>query len=274
MRDYAKIAPTFWTGDTGKKIRGLGLEAQLIALYLLTNPHSNMFGLYYLPMPIICHETGMSDKKINACFVKLLNIGFCRYDCESEFIFVTEMAAYQIGFLDPKDHKIKALHKAWQALPNNPFIGDFFDKYGERYLLDRRASKGLVKPVILEQEQEIEQEQEQDVVRGNGSALHPPQEIPKKKNNVQQVVEGWKILNGVSADDKAWDKVHFPMNAKFASELLGLFSNSVPDSLDCMESVFDRLRGKGLDLSLKGVVKNSDVYRQMWLERKAKKAVA
>lgn len=28
MRDYGRVAPTFWTGETGKKIRKLGRDAR------------------------------------------------------------------------------------------------------------------------------------------------------------------------------------------------------------------------------------------------------
>ena len=59
MRDYAKISPQFWIGSTGRKLRDAGLEATLVALYLLSNPHANMLGLYYLPQLYIALETGL-----------------------------------------------------------------------------------------------------------------------------------------------------------------------------------------------------------------------
>jgi hypothetical protein len=59
MRNYAKIAPQFWIGNTGRKLRDAGSEALLVALYLLSSPHANMLGLYYLPRPFIAHETGL-----------------------------------------------------------------------------------------------------------------------------------------------------------------------------------------------------------------------
>jgi len=170
MRDYARVIPTYWTGDTGKEIRDLGIEAQLLGLYLMTNPHANMFGLYYLPLPFIVHETGLSAKKVGLALAKLQSIGFCRYDAKAEFIWVVEMATYQIGNMDPEDNRLKGLRRAWEALPNNPFSGPFFEKYGSAYGLERRASKGLNggtgSPQI------IEQEKEQDV-EGRASATLP-----------------------------------------------------------------------------------------------------
>ena len=57
MRDYAKVSPHFWTGTTGKKLRS-SPEAVIVAMYLMTCPHANMLGLYYMPLLYVAHETG------------------------------------------------------------------------------------------------------------------------------------------------------------------------------------------------------------------------
>ncbi|GGC77005.1 hypothetical protein [Undibacterium terreum] len=44
MRPYAKITPTFWIGGTGRQLRHRGYHAQLLALYLMSCPLSNMAG--------------------------------------------------------------------------------------------------------------------------------------------------------------------------------------------------------------------------------------
>ena len=59
MRDYAKLSPTFWTGATGKEFRRRGSEGIIVALYLMSSPHSNMLGLYYQPRLYMAHETGL-----------------------------------------------------------------------------------------------------------------------------------------------------------------------------------------------------------------------
>ncbi len=58
MREYGKVAPSFWTGKTGKLIRDLGYEARIVATHLLTGPQTNWIGLYYLSLPSLAHETG------------------------------------------------------------------------------------------------------------------------------------------------------------------------------------------------------------------------
>ena len=59
MRDYATVAPQFWLGKTGRELRKKGAEAQVVSFYLMTSPHANMLGLYYLPILYIAHETGL-----------------------------------------------------------------------------------------------------------------------------------------------------------------------------------------------------------------------
>ena len=59
MREYAKVAPAFWTGETGRHLRG-DANAQRVAFYLMTCPSANMIGLYYLPLPVLAHEIGIS----------------------------------------------------------------------------------------------------------------------------------------------------------------------------------------------------------------------
>ncbi len=62
MRNYATISPQFWLGDTGRKLRKSGPECMVVALYMMTSPHSNMLGLYYLPVLYIAHETGLDPE--------------------------------------------------------------------------------------------------------------------------------------------------------------------------------------------------------------------
>lgn len=160
MREFAQVMPTFWTGDTGKAIKGKP-ELQVLAFYLITNPHANALGLYYLPIPFITHETGLTEKKVLDGFRKLG--AFCKYDPISEFVWVVGMAGYQLGNLKPTDNKMKGLLRAWQGLPPNPFTGDFWAKYGERYGFERRASKGLVRAVEgLRSDTETETDTEMD----------------------------------------------------------------------------------------------------------------
>ena len=137
MRDYGKVAPQFWTGETGKKIRAAGSRAQVIACYLLTCPSSTMLGLYYLPLPTLCHEVGCSLQEAQKALRSLSQADFAFYDESSEFVWIPNMARFQIGdFLKPGDKRITGISNALQKLKTSPFFNNFLQLYREDFHLD------------------------------------------------------------------------------------------------------------------------------------------
>jgi hypothetical protein len=136
VRAYGKVAPAFWTGVTGRRIRAAGAAAQVVALYLLTGPHANMLGLYYLPLPYVRHETGLDEGSVADALAALEAAGFCRYDAESEFVWVVEMARFQVAErLAPADKRVTGIRRALKRLPANPFTAAFTARYGRAFHL-------------------------------------------------------------------------------------------------------------------------------------------
>lgn len=173
MRDYAKVEPKAWHGQTFKVLRKGPSEGLVVAFYLMTSPSSNMLGLYVQPILYMAHETGLglegATKGLKAC----IEGGFCSYDHDTEVVWVHEMASYQIGSeLKASDLRCKGVQRDYDALADNPFLGPFFDKYASSFHLTSRRekqaenkgpSKPLTKPLrSQEQEQEKEQEKEKD----------------------------------------------------------------------------------------------------------------
>lgn len=175
MRDYAKVAPQFWMGTTGKHIRAAGIETQLLALYLITCPHASMIGIYYLPLAYIIHDTGLSGEGAMKALASLSKADFAHYDVESEWVWVVEMARYQIGEeLDPKDKRVIGLNREMKCLHNCPFLQEFHKKYAKVFHLEKLSpSKGPSKP-HRSQEQEQEQEQEIEQEQGSGELSFSP----------------------------------------------------------------------------------------------------
>ncbi len=165
MRHYSKISSRFWTGETGKKIRRLDADAKVIALYLMTNPHASMLGIYYLPIAYISQDTGTPLEGTCKGLQSLCELDFCSYDPDSEYVWVHNMAFYQIGsMLDPKDKRVKGIQNACANLPKLPFLKAFFEKYAndfhlKNYHKNMDFSEAPCKPL---RSQEQEQEQEQD----------------------------------------------------------------------------------------------------------------
>jgi hypothetical protein len=187
MRRYSKISPQLWIGDTGRQLREAGSEALLVALYLLSNPHANMLGLYYLPVSLMAHETGLRTEGASEGLRRTIEAGFCTYDESSEMVFVHEMARYQIADkLAPTDKQCAGIQRDYDALPNNPFLAAFYEKYSTAFNLtnrreNRRTSEGASKPL---RSQEQEQEQEQELKTFPQTSFTDTHEVlsPKRKN--------------------------------------------------------------------------------------------
>ena len=173
MRDYGKIAPSFWTGETGRQIRAAGFQTQVVALYLLTCPSANMIGLYYMPLPTLCHETGSPSEGASKALRSLSEVGFSHYDAPSEVIWIPEMARFQIGeTLSPKDKRIVAIVKTAESFRKCRFFQDFYNRYQIPFNLPKPCPFDAPSMPLRcqEQEQEQKQEQEQEILRGKPAA--------------------------------------------------------------------------------------------------------
>ena len=164
MREYGQISPQFWIGETGKKIRG-NADAQIIALYLMTSPHSHMTGVFHCPVLYMSYETGIPFEGASKELRRLIEVGFCEYDEPSETVFVIKMAMYQIGeSLKQGDNRIAGLKKELQKMPETSMKHRFIEIYNDDFCLgfdvkNTSPSEAPSKP-LGSQEQEQEQEQE------------------------------------------------------------------------------------------------------------------
>jgi len=151
MREYAKIVATFWTGETGGRLRG-DPEAQVLALYLFTCPASTMTGLYYLPLSTIHYEAGLDEPTVRRCFDVCSALNVAHYDYEAGIAWVPEMARYQLGDrLLERDKRTVGVVRQLTPFRRHPFYQAFLDRYSGVYCLSdpahhassgRRAGQG------------------------------------------------------------------------------------------------------------------------------------
>ncbi len=180
MREYATVSPRFWTGETGKFLRRHP-NAQRLAFYLMTCPNSTMLGLFYVPLPTIVHETGMTLEQVREGFERGLEGGFARYDEVSETVYIPEMARFQIADeLKPKDNRSIAVEKALAAFVKShksPYVKDFVEKYAARFHLQNvegyRRGPGGVSDPCRSQDQDQVQDQVQDQERKTSDSSEP-----------------------------------------------------------------------------------------------------
>ena len=196
MRDYGQVSPMFWIGETGRALRK-NPDAQRVALYFMTAPSSEMTGVFYCPLLSILNDVGYfyllgspsegslegavsPIEGVKQAIFELQRLGFCFYDFESEFVFVSEMARWQIAEeLKPTDNRVVNVRKLVKAMPKN-MAALFLKRYNDVYHLgfdpeswidpyinkeiveapSKPLQRGLIKPL---RSQEQEQEQEQDI---------------------------------------------------------------------------------------------------------------
>lgn len=188
MRDYGKVTPRFWIGRTGKAIKAEGIEAVLVAMYLMTSPHADMLGVYYLPAIYISHDTGLTLegalKGLNGC----IKANFCDYDEALELVWVHKMAVFQVAQeLKPTDNRVKSVSDAFLSLPECQHLQGFYDLYKEKFHLPEHpvllGQKQAPSKPLLSQEQEQDQEQDQEI-----TTVLPPTD--KSDSQVSQQMSG------------------------------------------------------------------------------------
>lgn len=174
MRDYAKVSPLFWTGKTGKALKAAGQEAVIVGMYLMTSPHANMIGLYHCPLTYIAYDTGLTIEGASKGLLSAIEADFCRYDHDSEYVFVHEFAAYQIGDeLDPKDKRVQGVINELAKVPKNQCWQGFRARYAVAFHLPTEAKTASPKkaPSKPLRSQKQEQEQEQNISAPDGFDL-------------------------------------------------------------------------------------------------------
>lgn len=192
MREYGVVSPMFWIGKTGRALRK-NPNAQRVAIYLMTAPSSEMTGVFYCPLSSILNDVGVFEaplkplispsegaldgvysplEGVKQAILTLMKLDFCFYDFESEFVFVKEMARWQIGeSLKEKDNRVVGLRKYVKSMPK-PIAARFIERYNEDFKLGFdledyvECHKGKPSPSqtpskpLRSQEQKQEQEQE------------------------------------------------------------------------------------------------------------------
>lgn len=207
MRDYAKVEPKMWHGQTMKALRKCP-EGVIVGMYLMTSPQSNMLGLFSQPVLYMAHETGLGIEGATKGLKHCIEVGFCSFDEESEFVWVHEMARYQIANeLKAADLRCKGIQKDYESLPDNPFLGAFFDRYSAAFhLTERRGFKGALKAPtkpLRSQEQEQEKEQEQENPPGSAAPAKPSRKPAGSKRVPADFL--------VTPDMEAWASTDAPL---------------------------------------------------------------
>ena len=113
---YFRVTPKLWRHAA---TAGWSQRATLLALYLLTCPHRNIVGLYWLPKSYACEDLRWETGDLDQAMDELVTDGFMRYDAAAKVVFVCNALAYDAP---ANENVAKAAVKQLQELPSTALL--------------------------------------------------------------------------------------------------------------------------------------------------------
>jgi len=142
---YTRVESRFWQDE---KMRSISDDARYLMLYLLTSPHRNIVGFYFLPSPYACFDLGWDEKRFMKALRELLDIGTVKYDINTHVVLIHNYLKH-----NPLENpnQVKSAIERLEEIPQTPLIEDFlaivkqFDKPFMQPLIERLQER-LSKP--------------------------------------------------------------------------------------------------------------------------------
>ena len=120
---YRTIAASFWTDP---KVKKLSPNDKLLFLYLITNPHTHVSGIYHLDLKYAATDLGYPMNTLSRSLDTLSSAGLCAYDESTEVIWVKKMMGYQ----GRGDKNVRsAAHHIREDLHHSVLIREFLTEY-------------------------------------------------------------------------------------------------------------------------------------------------
>ena len=119
---YRPVDETFWTDP---KVRAMSQREKLMFLYLITNPHANFSGVYYLPFPTLMFETGYGEKDARDSLAALAAGDHVIHDEENSMFWIVKMARHQVI----SEKQVDGVRKHFKTLQNSGLLGMFAKRY-------------------------------------------------------------------------------------------------------------------------------------------------
>lgn len=86
MREYGSVQTQFWSDLA---LQSLSTHAKLLAVYLLTGPHTNMLGCFRLPIGYVAEDLKWDEETVHSAFSELEQIEFLIRDTKSSWVLIT-----------------------------------------------------------------------------------------------------------------------------------------------------------------------------------------
>ena len=137
--NYAKIKPNIWR----KQLKGFSCKAKLLGIFLMTNDMQQMLGMYFIPLVHMSIGTGLDGGETEAALNELEDKGFCHYDEETMFVWVTDMARTQVAD-NPNAKQLKGVANELTRLCFDEecvFVEQFLTRYSKTFRLPKNIEE-------------------------------------------------------------------------------------------------------------------------------------
>jgi hypothetical protein len=162
---YRTIETSTWTDP---EIRKLSAHGKLLFVYLVTNDHTHVGGIYYIPPQLMAMETGIPIKAVNTLLDTLAGVGLIAWDTVSDVVWVRKMFDYQ----GKGERNAIGVANHLRTLHNCCLIPDFLRFYEHRKIPYQIPYTTSAQDSLQEQEQE--QEQNSSCTEPDEPASEPP----------------------------------------------------------------------------------------------------
>lgn len=132
---YTRVESKFWQDE---KMRAVTDDARYLMLYLLTSPHRNIMGFYFLPVPYACFDLGWDEKRFSKGLNELLEIQVIRYDQGSHVVLIQNYLKH-----NPLENpnQVKSAIDRLDEMPQTSLFREFARILGQ-------SDKPFIKPLI------------------------------------------------------------------------------------------------------------------------------
>ena len=118
---YSKVFVKIWHS---KDFRMLSEEGKMLFLYLLSSPHRNMGGFYYLPLPYLCFDVGLDEERVSKAFEELTDKDMALYDYNTQVVLIKKWFCYKPI---ENENQAKGLNKQLAEIPKSKLFKPFVD---------------------------------------------------------------------------------------------------------------------------------------------------
>ncbi|HSW68857.1 MAG TPA: conserved phage C-terminal domain-containing protein [Gammaproteobacteria bacterium] len=240
MRMYGSVHISFWENS---ETQNLSDQAKLLAIYLLTGPHTNMAGVFRLPDGYIKEDLGWGIEAVQKAFQELSQIDFLTRDEERGWLVIHQFLKW-----NPVQNINQgvAIRKIFHMIPTQssvfkPFVNGLLE-YGthvsKEFLNGLRDSGNGFETVFSDGATEQEQEQNQDQKQNNN--FMSDSENPtacKKQSHHSQAVEVLQFLNEKTG------RAYRPVEANLKLIIARLKSGATPT--ECYQVIAKKSREWG-----------------------------